>query len=213
MPATDSFYKLPDDEPAIDLIAAALETAGRIVLPACLPPALSAALRQRAVAVEGGMSRAGIGRGRSLNDAVRGDAIRWLGQDDAAEAAYLAWMERLRLGLNRRLFLGLFDYEAHFAVYQPGAYYRKHLDAFPGASNRLLTTVYYLNPQWTPADGGELRIYDLDGGLLENVAPEFGKMALFLSATHPHEVAATRQKRLSIAGWFRVNDGPVGLAG
>jgi len=200
------FFPLPD-EAAIDHIAAALADKGRIVLPAALPAALSAALRRRAIAVEGELKQAGIGRGwaHAVNAAVRTDAIRWLNPDDAAEAAYLAWMEQLRLGLNRRLFLGLFDYEAHFAVYEPGAYYRKHLDAFQGASNRVLTTVFYLNPQWPPEDGGELLVYDLDGGLLHSIAPDLGKMAIFLSAKHPHEVAETQRKRYSIAGWFRVN--------
>jgi SM-20-related protein len=137
---------------------------------------------------------------------VRTDAIRWLGPDDPAEAAYLAWMERLRLGLNRRLFIGLFEYEAHFAVYDTGAYYRKHLDAFQGESNRVLTTVFYLNPQWRHEDGGELLVYGLDDGLLESVMPAFGTLAIFLSTRHPHEVAETRRKRYSIAGWFRINN-------
>jgi len=208
MPETD-FFPLPDSEALIDHFALALEAEGRIVLPACLPAELCAALRGRAEAVEGGLKRAGIGRGRShaVNESVRTDAIRWLGQDDPAEAAYLAWMERLRRGLNRRLFLGLFDYEAHFAVYEPGAYYRKHLDAFQGGGNRVLTTVLYLNPQWTPDDGGELRVYGPDDGFLESVAPDFGKMVVFLSANHPHEVVEARRKRYSIAGWFRVNAG------
>jgi SM-20-related protein len=208
MPNTESI--LPDTDPAIDRIALALAATGRIVLDGCLPPALGAALRERASAIEaeGELKLAGIGRGQahSLNAAMRSDAIRWLSPDDPAEAAYLNWMEQLRLGLNQRLYLGLFDYEAHFAVYEPGAYYRKHLDAFQGAGNRVLTTVYYLNPQWTPEDAGELLIYDSDDRLLETVKPEFGKLAIFLSATHPHEVAATRRKRYSIAGWFRINN-------
>jgi SM-20-related protein len=201
---------LTDEDPSIDHIALALETTGRIVLDGCLPLALSAGLRERAIAVEaeGKFKRAGIGRGQahSLNAAVRSDAIRWLSRDDPAEAAYLNWMEQLRLGLNRRLYLGLFDYEAHFAVYEAGAYYRKHLDTFQGAGNRVLTTVYYLNPQWLHQDGGELLIYDMDDRLQETVVPEMGKLALFLSAHYPHEVAATRRKRYSIAGWFRINN-------
>jgi SM-20-related protein len=130
--------------------------------------------------------------------------MRWLHPDDPAEAAYLAWMEQLRQGLNRRLFLGLFDYEAHFAVYSAGAFYRKHLDAFQGETNRVLSTVFYLNPHCLPDDGGELLIHAPVGdALLETVTPEFGTMAIFLSAIFPHEVAVTRRKRCSIAGWFR----------
>ena len=52
--------------------------------------------------------------------------------------------------------LGLFDYECHYAKYQQGDFYKKHYDAFKGRSNRIFTTVCYLN---TPESGGELVIY------------------------------------------------------
>lgn len=38
-----------------------------------------------------------------------------------------------------------------------GDFYLKHLDSFRGNENRKLTTVFYLNENWTPADGGELK--------------------------------------------------------
>jgi len=172
---------------------------------------------------EGGkFKRAGVGRGQAhtLDDSIRTDCIRWLLPDSPAEFGYLAWMEQLRLGLNRRLLLGLFDYEAHFAVYEAGACYHKHLDAFQGGVNRILSTVFYLNTHWLPGDGGELLIHAPDARLgnvfllpdnsaimpkkmLETVTPDFGTMAIFLSAIFPHEVAVTHRKRCSIAGWFR----------
>ncbi len=200
----------PANEAIIDRIAQAIKTTGIITLPDCLPLALGDALRERIARVADEARRAGVGRGQghTRDDAVRTDGILWLNPDHPAEAAYLVWMEQLRLGLNRRLFLGLFDYESHFAVYGPGAYYRKHLDAFQGTTNRILTTVFYLNPGWSPTDGGELLVYAPEGeGVLESVRPDFGKMVIFLSDTFPHEVTVTHRKRYSIAGWFRVNNG------
>jgi len=37
-------------------------------------------------------------------------------------------IETLRMGLNRALYLGLFDYESHYAIYGAGAGYTKHSD-------------------------------------------------------------------------------------
>lgn len=135
-------------EANFDHIADALATLGYVVLADCLPVALSEALRQRINPALDSFQPAGIGRGRqhTLAAAIRTDTLRWLLPDSPAESAYLAWMEQLRLGLNRRLFMGLFDYEAHFAVYAAGGHYHKHLDAFQGDTNRVLTTVFYLNP-------------------------------------------------------------------
>ena len=115
-------------------------------------------------------------------------------------------MEQLRLRLNRELFLGLFDYECHYAHYPKGAFYKKHVDAFKGESNRRLSTILYLNPQWQPQDGGELVIYDVDGTTeLATVLPVFGSMVIFLSEEFPHEVLTARRSRYSLTGWFRVN--------
>jgi SM-20-related protein len=114
-------------------------------------------------------------------------------------------MEMLRVGINRRLFLGLFDYECHFARYAPGSFYKKHVDAFRGRSNRVLSTVFYLNPQWGSADGGELLIYSGDGQVEASVKPTMGTLVVFLSETVPHEVLPAARLRHSIAGWFRVN--------
>ena len=195
-----------NNEDAFDHIAEALNTKGYIVLADCFPFALCEALFERSKLVANEFKRAGVGRGRahSLDDALRTDGIRWLRPDSPAEIAFLAWMEQLRLSLNRRLFLGLFGYESHFAVYDAGAFYRKHLDAFQGVPNRVLSTVCYLNQYWMPDDCGELLIYSPhDDTLMEIVPPDLATMVIFLSAVFPHEVAVTHRKRYSIAGWFR----------
>lgn len=151
--------------------------------------------------------QAGIGRADSYttNSAVRQDKIRWLQPEFPYESAYLKMMDQLRLELNRELFMGLFDYECHLAHYPPGAFYRKHLDAFKGRSNRILTTVFYLNPDWQEQDGGQLVIYGEQGEVLETVLPEAGKLVVFLSDVFVHEVLAGLRDRFSITGWYRLN--------
>jgi len=200
----------PIEGDVFDQIAAALEGDGYIVLPAALPPALTEGLFQRVTSLGGeAFQRAGIGRHqeRHINDRVRTDEVRWLAANVPSEAAFLDWMEALRLGINRRLFLGLFDYEAHFAHYAPGAYYKRHLDAFRGNRNRMVTTVFYLNPEWDATDGGELLIYrEEEPTPFVRVLPRMGTLVVFLSDCFPHEVAAARRDRYSIAGWFRVNN-------
>ncbi|MDH5473729.1 MAG: 2OG-Fe(II) oxygenase, partial [Gammaproteobacteria bacterium] len=142
-----------------------------------------------------------------LNQFVRRDRIFWLPEDHPPAQHYLHWAEQLRLRLNRELFLGLFDYECLYAHYQQGGFYKKHLDAFAGSSNRRLTTILYLNPEWSPQDGGELLLYASDGEtLLETVIPTFGTMVIFLSDEFPHEVRVANRSRYSLTGWFRINN-------
>jgi SM-20-related protein len=151
---------------------------------------------------------AGIGREQDhqLNRFVRRDRICWLDRSHQPVQFYLDWAEQLRQRLNREFFLGLFDYECHYAHYQKGAFYKKHLDAFKGNSNRRLSSILYLNPNWQAADGGELVLYAGDGEtVLETVLPSFGTMVLFLSEEFPHEVLPAKRSRYSLTGWYRVN--------
>ncbi len=152
--------------------------------------------------------RARIGRNDDLQreTTIRSDKIQWLSQNMAQPVQdYLEHMEQIRQAVNRDFFLGLFEYEAHFAKYEQGDFYKKHLDAFRGQENRKLTTVFYMNEAWQPADGGELKIYDLDDQLIDTVAPVAGRLVVFLSEKFPHEVLPTHADRVSIAGWFRTN--------
>ena len=151
---------------------------------------------------------AGIGReqGHQLNQFVRRDRIRWVDISYQPTQFYLQWADGLRRYLNRSLFLGLFDYECHYSHYPRGGFYKKHLDAFQGNSNRRLSSVLYLNPAWQPGDGGELVLYAADGSaVLETVQPMFGRMVIFLSEEFPHEVLITQCSRYSLTGWYRVN--------
>lgn len=194
-----------------DAIADALVDKGYFYTQNTLPGLPTASLQQRIVQLEteDALKRAGIGRDSDhhINNDIRQDQIRWLQPNQAAEQDYLSWMEHLRVGINQRLFMGLFDYECHFAHYPEGAFYKQHLDAFKGRTNRVLTTVYYLNDGWEVTQGGELILYAEDGNrILETVFPETGTLLIFLSDRFPHEVLPTKRDRYSIAGWYRVNN-------
>ncbi|KQA24484.1 SM-20 protein [Vibrio metoecus] len=152
--------------------------------------------------------RARIGRNDETQRAteIRSDKIQWLDVSMGQPIQdYLERMEQIRREVNRHFFLGLFEYEAHFAKYEAGDFYLKHLDSFRGNENRKLTTVFYLNEQWTPADGGELKIYDLQDNWIDTLAPVAGRLVVFLSERFPHEVLKAHADRVSIAGWFRTN--------
>ncbi|WP_413699113.1 2OG-Fe(II) oxygenase [Psychromonas sp. KJ10-10] len=151
---------------------------------------------------------AGIGRGDNFlkNDFVRTDQISWITGESLAGKQWLEWATHLQGFLNQRLFLGLFSFESHYAHYRPGDYYKRHIDAFRGESNRVLTIVVYFNSQWLPEEGGELVLYkDNQDNEGIKVVPLMGTIVAFLSEEFPHEVLPATRDRYSIAGWFRIN--------
>ena len=186
-------------------IADALEGEGYIVFDEILSKDLNESLYERVANLDN-LNEANIGRGaqRQKVKSIRSDRTLWLEGEEESEKAYLSWMESLREAMNQELYMGLADYEAHFAHYGQGAFYKKHVDVLRGSNKRLLTTVFYLTPNWKEGDGGELLIYDKEGEkVIEQVPPRMGTMVIFLSDTFPHEVLPSNKDRYSIAGWFR----------
>ncbi|MFZ6045875.1 2OG-Fe(II) oxygenase [Pseudomonas sp. CR3202] len=180
----------------------------RLALPVELSCALAGECRSRAAA--GNLAPASVGRGdgQQILEGVRGDRIHWLERgQSAASDAYLDLMDELRQRLNRELFLGLEDFECHFALYPPGAFYQKHLDRFRDDDRRAVSVVAYLNTDWQPEQGGALRLH-LERGE-HDVLPEGGSLVVFLSANLPHEVLPANRERLSLTGWFRRRGGPL----
>lgn len=181
-----------------------------MVLPYFLPTVVSEGLFIEACQMDASyFNRAKIGREKQqhINDFVRTDQIHWIQGKTDFQKSFMHFMELFRVELNRRLFMGLFDYESHFAHYAKGDYYKRHLDAFKGRSNRVLSTVLYLNPGWTQDDGGELVMYKKkQQDALLKVTPLFGTFVIFLSERFPHEVLPAKRDRYSVAGWFRVNN-------
>ncbi|HEX8596520.1 MAG TPA: 2OG-Fe(II) oxygenase [Pseudomonas sp.] len=187
----------------VDDLAARGWSQQNIFLPDTLTRELADECRQRAA--EGELAPAGVGRGvfQEVRKGIRGDHIQWLeaGQVDSCDR-YLELMDSLRLALNRGLFLGLEDYESHFALYPPGAFYRKHVDRFRDDDRRMVSAVLYLNQAWLPEDGGQLRMY-LENDVQYDVQPTGGCLVVFLSGEIPHEVMPSTRERLSLTGWFR----------
>ena len=194
------------------IIASDLIQKGYSLVPNGLPQALAedllAALKSMPANT---FEPAGIGRAQSheQNLRIRRDEICWIDGHTPAGQAWLAWANALQTYLNRTLFLGLFSFESHFAHYPPGAFYKRHVDAFKGQANRVLSLVVYLNKNWRAANGGQLVIYpDTQPAAAEplaTVTPEFATVVAFLSEDFPHEVLPANCDRYSIAGWFRVN--------
>ena len=151
--------------------------------------------------------KAGLSNAASyhVDSEKRSDKTKWIDADDNAQSEYLKFCDGLRTYLNRSLYLGLSYYESHFAIYEKGDFYEKHLDAFKSHKNRVVTTVYYLNEEWNEKDGGELIIYDEKGDEITKVMPTANTLVVFLSERFPHEVIKANKKRYSIAGWFRID--------
>lgn len=196
-------------------VLAALPEPGWVVLPWGIPADLVAALRDelRLQDAAGMFHAAGVGRGsaQKIETRIRGDRIAWLKPEWPASACYLAYMDDLRQTLNRELFLGLAEYEAHYACYAPGSFYRRHVDRHAetpgtGRGQRVISTVCYLNePGWPVSAGGGLVLHP-QVGESRSVLPEAGTLVVFRSDNLPHEVLAANRERLSIAGWMRTRD-------
>ncbi|MCP5182537.1 MAG: 2OG-Fe(II) oxygenase [Pseudomonadales bacterium] len=205
---------LPDSSPGadaavlLDAVADALVASGWGVFPMPLPTETVLDLLQQARSTAD-YHEAGIGRQGELarNVFVRRDEVAWIDGEAACERAWVQWLETLRVHLNRTLMLGADQFETHYAHYPPGAFYRRHLDAFRGETNRRVTVVAYLNAGWMTTDGGELVLYSLEGGdEVVRIPPRFGSVAIFLSEQFPHEVLPTRAHRYSLTAWLRVRD-------
>lgn len=185
----------------------------------------------------GSFRHAGVGRGAELKirPEVRGDHVYWLDPtlpDTPQQQSYFTALEQLRRTINSELFLGLFDYEAFFAVYPPGRHYQKHLDRFRGAEDRsagsgsgrpqsarsaaatdgggqrTVTCVLYLNDDWKTEDGGQLRLYldEAGEGPFVDVPPRAGTLAVFVTAGRWHEVLPATRERMSLTGFFRTRN-------
>ena len=218
-------------------LIADLETRGWAHAPGALDADLVAALRAEAQALEeaGDTHLGRIGRAQNETRAlsIRKTHIAWLDGASEAQQRFMEGADALRIAMNRRLFLGLFEFEAHFAVYPPGGFYARHMDAFtlPTASAgvftgrraeraRVVSMVAYLNADWSHADGGQLALWESaplgaegrpDMSQLDDVPPvaelepDGGGLVLMLSEAIPHEVRLSHAIRYAIPGWFRVN--------
>ncbi|KAI9480546.1 MAG: hypothetical protein EXX96DRAFT_184681 [Benjaminiella poitrasii] len=117
--------------------------------------------------------------------------------------------------LQKMIRLNNNEIEYQLAYFHPnGAHYERHRDAFPiddpqDTDQRRVTVVVYLNPGWTPGDGGEVKIFGRpdEHGLLEvsdrTVRPLLGKTLILLSGVIDYEILAAKKPRYALTAWMR----------
>ena len=148
---------------------------------------------------------AGTGNANKLayNAAVRSDAIYWLDKkhDNQYENEFFNQIEDFIKYLNISCYAGITDCEFHYSLYEPGSFYKKHVDQFQNNSDRKYSMISYLNADWIESDGGELLIHQTDNN--QKIAPTQGKTVFFKSDELLHEVLVTNQQRMSVTGWLK----------
>jgi len=157
---------------------------------------------------EGEFRKAGVGVGDALQvrPEIRSDRVFWLDEHQLTKTQQQYWdvIAQIRSELNQQFFLNAKSFEAHFAVYPPGSFYKKHLDQFKEVRHRVITCLLYLNEDWKPEHGGQLRVYDAENPeIFTDVLPEKGRFVCFRSDTIYHEVLPANRERFSLTGWIR----------
>jgi len=146
-----------------------------------------------------------IGRGITEQrvSEIRGDKIKWLENDQltAAQEQYFNYLEQLREYLSNYFRIALPWFECHLATYPAGSFYARHVDQFRETNNRIFSVILYLNEDWKPEHGGQLRVYE--NGEFVDISPVAGRLVCFRSDLVEHEVLKTTQPRFSITGWIR----------
>lgn len=155
---------------------------------------------------QGILKKAGIGRKNNfhIEQSIRSDEISWFDEKNLNESQekYLNFSQQLQDAINQRFYLGLTEFEVHFALYSPNAFYKRHLDQHKNQDTRVITLITYLNENWNKEDGGELQLY-LKNGDTVSVLPNAGTLVCFMSAEFEHEVLPAKRERASLTGWFR----------
>lgn len=153
--------------------------------------------------------QAGIGAAHQfqVKEEIRKDQILWIDPNHARPDTqfFVQQIRYLMRFINRTCFLGLKDVEMHYAVYESGAFYKRHLDQFKVSDHRRLTFICYLNEGWALSDGGCLRMHlkNTDGKEIPfDIAPLAGRLVCFRSDVIEHEVLVCHRQRCSITGWM-----------
>ncbi len=168
---------------------------------------LAAHLRANLLAFHSGkqMKAAGIGNNAKFieNKQVRSDKIYWLDREhnDVHENSFFDLMDEFVKYLNRTCYAGITSYEFHYALYEKGSFYKRHLDQFKDNSSRAFSMIMYLNVDWKEGDGGELCVYHPSENQIIN--PINRKCVFFKSSELEHEVLVSHQQRMSITGWLK----------
>ena len=151
------------------------------------------------------MFQAGIGHRSDFHkdETYRKDKIYWMekSSENPDEANFMLLMNSFIQFLNESCYAGVNDFEFHYALYEKGSFYKKHVDQFSQNDSRIYSIILYLNENWCEGDGGELILYKESDA--EKIAPQMGTMVFFDSAKWPHEVLETHVPRYSLTGWLK----------
>lgn len=168
---------------------------------------LSKGLQQniRQLQEDNGMKTAGIGNDRvkDANQQMRSDKICWLDKtnNNVFEQEFLELAEAFIGHLNSTCFTSINSYEFHYAVYEEGNFYKRHIDQFRSDNQRKFSLINYLNEDWLEEDGGQLYLYQDE--TVQKIQPESKTAVFFKSDEMEHEVALCNRSRMSITGWLK----------
>lgn len=151
------------------------------------------------------MQSGGIGNElkKDLKQNKRGDKISWIEKNSSepAEREFLDQVEAFIKHLNNSCYTRINDYEFHYALYETGSSYKRHVDQFRNNGDRKFSLINYLNTDWKIDEGGELSIFH--EGIVEKILPSLRKAVFFKSDTSEHEVGKATRPRMSITGWLK----------
>jgi len=154
---------------------------------------------------KGLFDEAAIGRAlkHTVKSNIRDSQILWIDDWSSLELnQFHAFTTELMEKLKHTLLLSLKRFESQFAVYEPGGFYKKHLDQLKGSGHRQISTILYLNDC---NDGGELVLYNKDNkNIIDKlISPRSGQFVIFISSQIFHEVKPTLNQRYSLTSWLR----------
>eukprot|EP01119_Soliformovum_irregulare_P026109 TRINITY_DN9853_c0_g1_i1.p1 TRINITY_DN9853_c0_g1~~TRINITY_DN9853_c0_g1_i1.p1 ORF type:complete len:265 (-),score=67.43 TRINITY_DN9853_c0_g1_i1:46-840(-) len=172
----------------------------------------------------------GMGKGETQwnQSRIRGDVIAWLrpneveseekkpstgiqslGKNSLTSSSILSLLNRLDdLKSNLNSSISAFNctrVSIQLACYpsdDKGRTYTRHFDSFPGGPNRRLTAIYYVNPEWKEADGGQLRMYLENDKGFRDIDPIGDRLVIFVSSRMEHEVMPSFSERYAITHWL-----------
>jgi SM-20-related protein len=148
---------------------------------------------------------AGTGNNNKLthDKLLRRDKIYWLDRkhEDLHENSFFDLMDEFVRFLNSTCYTRITGYEFHYALYEEGSFYKRHLDQFKNSKSRAYSMIMYLNEDWKHSDGGELCVYHPNHSQI--ITPVNGKCVFFKSSDLEHEVLLSHQRRMSITGWLK----------
>ncbi len=135
--------------------------------------------------------------------AIRSDLISWIenNSENEFEQSFNHQVDDFCTYLNRTCFTGIKNWEFHYALFEKGAFYKRHIDRFKNDNARKYSIVTYLNQNRKVDDGGALVIYTKEGAI--TILPEWGRTVIFKSDLLEHEVMVSGKDRLSITGWLK----------